>query len=130
MDSGDDLADAYFALSAVGCSIWTIELLRRSIESKLDLEESHHEREEPDGYVEDRSAVGMLNSETHIDGESNGTKGKSPRQRINAILLDYFLYDSVKAREAEEKTRSHTKKDFEMNQTDMIPHHRTRSVWY
>ncbi|KAK3392311.1 hypothetical protein B0T20DRAFT_420773 [Sordaria brevicollis] len=36
--------------------------------------------------------------------------------KVNAVLIDFFLYDAVKELEAEHKER--------------IPHHRTRSIWY
>lgn len=39
-----------------------------------------------------------------------------PDAKINAILIDFFLYDLAK--EKEEKG------------ADVIPHHRTRSIWY
>ncbi|CAK7271384.1 hypothetical protein SEPCBS57363_004591 [Sporothrix epigloea] len=39
-----------------------------------------------------------------------------PGAKINAILIDFFLYDTMKELEAAGK--------------DEIPHHRTRSVWY
>lgn len=39
-----------------------------------------------------------------------------PEAKINAILIDFFLYDAMKEREAERK--------------EEIPHHRTRSIWY
>jgi hypothetical protein len=35
---------------------------------------------------------------------------------INAILIDFFLYDTMKSLEAEKN--------------ESIPHHRTRSIWY
>ena len=35
---------------------------------------------------------------------------------INAILIDFFLYDTAKEKEDEG--------------VEMIPHHRTRSIWY
>ena len=39
-----------------------------------------------------------------------------PDTRVNAILIDFFLYDTMKEKElAGEET---------------IPHHRTRSIWY
>jgi hypothetical protein len=39
-----------------------------------------------------------------------------PEAKVNAILIDFFLYDKMKERElaGEEK----------------LPHHRTRSIWY
>lgn len=39
-----------------------------------------------------------------------------PDTQINAILLDFFLYDTIKEMEAEGK--------------ESVPHHRTRSIWY
>ncbi|KAK4228898.1 hypothetical protein QBC38DRAFT_131431 [Podospora fimiseda] len=39
-----------------------------------------------------------------------------PEAHINAILIDFFLYDTIKEMESKGK--------------DNIPHHRTRSIWY
>lgn len=39
-----------------------------------------------------------------------------PESEINAILIDFYLYD--------------TAKEMEKNGVEMIPHHRTRSIWY
>ena len=39
-----------------------------------------------------------------------------PKAHVNAILIDFFLYDTIKAQEADG--------------TMAIPHHRTRSIWY
>ncbi|KAL2068865.1 hypothetical protein VTL71DRAFT_15203 [Oculimacula yallundae] len=39
-----------------------------------------------------------------------------PHAKINAILIDFFLYDTMKEREVAGQ--------------DEIPHHRTRSIWY
>ena len=39
-----------------------------------------------------------------------------PDTQINAILLDFFLYDTIKELEAAGK--------------ESVPHHRTRSIWY
>ncbi|RDL37330.1 Uncharacterized protein BP5553_04763 [Venustampulla echinocandica] len=41
---------------------------------------------------------------------------KHPSAKINAILIDFFLYDTMKDREA--------------SGDEEIPHHRTRSIWY
>jgi hypothetical protein len=40
----------------------------------------------------------------------------APETKINAILIDFFLYDLAKEREREG--------------VEAIPHHRTRSIWY
>jgi hypothetical protein len=42
-----------------------------------------------------------------------------PEAKLNAILIDFFLYDTVKAMEAEAGEGQIP-----------FPHHRTRTVWY
>ncbi|KAK0634562.1 hypothetical protein B0T17DRAFT_611549 [Bombardia bombarda] len=39
-----------------------------------------------------------------------------PEAKVNAILIDFFLYDTIK--------------DIEAAGEESIPHHRTRSIWY
>jgi hypothetical protein len=39
-----------------------------------------------------------------------------PDTKVNAILIDFFLYDLAKEKEKQG--------------VDVIPHHRTRSIWY
>ncbi|KAF3903332.1 hypothetical protein AA313_de0204761 [Arthrobotrys entomopaga] len=41
---------------------------------------------------------------------------KHPNAKVNAILIDFFLYD--------------TAKEWEVSGKEMIPTHRTRSIWY
>lgn len=41
---------------------------------------------------------------------------EDPDSQINAILIDFFLYDTMKEMEAAGK--------------ESVPHHRTRSIWY
>lgn len=43
-------------------------------------------------------------------------KRNHPEVEINAILIDFFLYDLMKELEAKGQ--------------ETIPHHRTRSIWY
>ncbi|KAI2632519.1 hypothetical protein GGS26DRAFT_79968 [Hypomontagnella submonticulosa] len=43
-------------------------------------------------------------------------KRQHPDAKINAILIDFFLYDTMKQLEAQGR--------------ETIPHHRTRSIWY
>ena len=43
----------------------------------------------------------------------------NPGTPVNAILIDFFLYDSI--------TELERNKD---PTVDLIPHHRTRSIWY
>lgn len=42
--------------------------------------------------------------------------------KVNAILIDFFLYDSIREREDEIKAAG--------KESEMLPHHRTRSIWY
>ncbi len=39
-----------------------------------------------------------------------------PGTKVNAILIDFFLYDTSKERE--------------ITGQESLPHHRTRSIWY
>lgn len=41
---------------------------------------------------------------------------QNPQARVNAILIDFFLYDTIKEQEAKD--------------AELVPHHRTRSIWY
>ena len=41
-----------------------------------------------------------------------------PDANVNSILIDTFLYDTLKEKEAAGEM------------AEMIPHHRTRSIWY
>lgn len=43
-------------------------------------------------------------------------KRQHPETHVNAILIDFFLYDTMKEIEKEGK--------------ETLPHHRTRSIWY
>lgn len=43
-------------------------------------------------------------------------KRDHPEAKVNAILIDFFLYDTMKQLEAQGK--------------ETVPHHRTRSIWY
>ena len=39
-----------------------------------------------------------------------------PEATVNAVLIDFYLYDTMKEQEAQG--------------VESIPHHRTRSIWY
>lgn len=47
-----------------------------------------------------------------------------PESTLNAILIDFFLYDTIK--DKQEQISADKKRE----QNDLIPHHRTRSIWY
>lgn len=69
---------------------------------------------------------------------------KHPDAQINAILIDFFLYDAIKdlERGAQEDVANEVDKhpapsraritEPQKNEgaIDLIPHHRTRSIWY
>ncbi|KAL3479311.1 hypothetical protein BJX99DRAFT_222361 [Aspergillus californicus] len=87
-----------------------------------------------DGHLEEhteKTGNGCLSEETQQNGNGNGhthnhsqnnsansitTKPSSKVTGINAILIDFFLYDTIKELEKDGK--------------ETIPHHRTRSIWY
>ncbi|KAL3455445.1 hypothetical protein BJX64DRAFT_71248 [Aspergillus heterothallicus] len=48
--------------------------------------------------------------------QENGSAGNPFCTGINAILIDFFLYDTIK--------------EIEQGGQETIPHHRTRSIWY
>ncbi|KAK2746970.1 hypothetical protein FQN57_002542 [Myotisia sp. PD_48] len=77
-----------------GASIWCVELIRREMQRL---------QEEAKGK--------------NLDVGSNGdAQAISTSRNINAILIDFLLYDTIKEMEREGK--------------EAIPHHRTRSIWY
>ena len=114
-----------------GASIWCVELIKREIEKRhpevkhseqnKPLYANHgHQREDPNGSSgKDKAAVDAGISAKHDDAliqESvEGTDGHA-YFGVNSILIDFFLYDTMKALERE--------------QAEIIPHHRTRSIWY
>lgn len=57
-------------------------------------------------------------SETENETEKEQAKVEKPPKTygINAILIDFFLYDTMK--------------NLEEEHNESIPHHRTRSIWY
>ena len=60
--------------------------------------------------------------------------------RLSEVLIDFCLYDVCKEREAEERRRREgadtngehedADGDKEAEVEEMLPHHRTRSIWY
>ena len=51
-----------------------------------------------------------------------------PDSKINSVLIDFFLYDSLKDREVKAKAKGGG--DDGDASSSLIPHHRTRSIWY
>jgi hypothetical protein len=91
-----------------GTSIWCVELIKREIEKR------HPE-------VKIAGKIGFTGSkyegQEHVERLEEPVD-EQPRKAygINAILIDFFLYDTMKNLEAE--------------QNESVPHHRTRSIWY
>lgn len=111
-----------------GASIWCVELIKREIERR------HPEvKTKPIQQAEPKPPSSADNSKKSTKPEEHNGKqpqqgyftvtapnddavqGKSARG-INAILIDFFLYDTMKELEKEGQ--------------ESIPHHRTRSIWY
>lgn len=103
-----------------GTSIWCVELIKREIERR------HPEVKKTATPAPRQSKHPNRNSDgsEKVD-EKKFTTQKRPKQNsvhelqvsgINAILIDFFLYDTIK--------------DMELEGREIIPHHRTRSIWY
>lgn len=54
-------------------------------------------------------------------------KERHPETDINAILIDFYLYDSAKEMEAATVEHGITNM---ANEVATLPHHRVRSIWY
>jgi hypothetical protein len=55
-------------------------------------------------------------------------KRRHPESRLNAVLIDFFLYDLMKEREAGADGAGAGGGDGDGEV--WVPHHRTRSIWY
>lgn len=108
-----------------GCSIWAVEVLRREIVKMRSAsgEGKQGKGEEDAGGTADdeHDASGDAADGQNTKGEA-GVRGANGAQNINAILIDFFLYDLAKEKEREAIERG--------REDEMIPHHRTRSIWY
>lgn len=102
-----------------GTSIWCIELFKREIERRHPEVTSTKSVRQSLGHASRPSDGGEK-----ID-ENKFTTQKRPKQNsvhelhvsgVNAILIDFFLYDTIKSIEKEGR--------------EIIPHHRTRCIWY
>ncbi|KAL4952693.1 hypothetical protein BDW69DRAFT_18203 [Aspergillus filifer] len=125
-------------------SIWCVELIRREIEKQhpeITAAKTNGQAQQ-NGYTDKASshANGHSREPSHSqeDTEKKDTdipaQPPSPQFRrhcrhsssskpltgkgvgINAILIDFFLYDTIK--------------ELEKDGQETIPHHRTRSIWY
>ncbi|KAJ5559076.1 hypothetical protein N7535_009060 [Penicillium sp. DV-2018c] len=104
--------DSDWEIELRGVSIWCVELIKREIE-----------RRHPEVRMKGKKAPTKSVSNDNDNEETERSKDERaiaeiPRKAcgINAILIDFFLYDTMKSLEAEK--------------SESIPHHRTRSIWY
>ncbi|KAL6235811.1 hypothetical protein BDW75DRAFT_128083 [Aspergillus navahoensis] len=125
-------------------SIWCVELIRREIEKQHpEVKSAKTNKSISNGHP---SSLSLSNGLPHPNVHSrvpfqtqNGNNGQTGTQTghfrrhsrhssaasnapsgmgvgINAILIDFFLYDTMK--------------ELEKQGRESIPHHRTRSIWY
>ncbi|KAH8684659.1 hypothetical protein BGZ60DRAFT_398042 [Tricladium varicosporioides] len=91
-------------LNTLGC-LWYSPQLQSTINSKKCIESGHPWEVQMRGCT--IWCVELIRREI---------KRKHPDAKINAVLIDFFLYDTMKEKEAAGQ--------------EEIPHHRTRSIWY
>ncbi|KAJ5811389.1 hypothetical protein N7474_007690 [Penicillium riverlandense] len=100
-----------------GTSIWCVELIKREIE-KRHPEVKMNGNSKPAQQDESHCATKTPENNHTENSEEQPENAETPKKTygINAILIDFFLYDTMKNLEAEHN--------------ESIPHHRTRSIWY
>lgn len=96
-----------------GTSIWCVELIKREIEKR-------HPEVKSAGHkgitASEENTPQDSETEAEVEGEKVKAEKPSKTYGINAILIDFFLYDTMK--------------NLEEEHNESIPHHRTRSIWY
>lgn len=104
-----------------------MELIKREIEKRHPEVKTQKWQSPPEQQQEEEQELNGKPSATTeaLEDEKKCTTQKHTRQMsvhepyfsgVNAILIDFFLYDTMKSLETEG--------------TETIPHHRTRSIWY
>ncbi|OKL57454.1 hypothetical protein UA08_07224 [Talaromyces atroroseus] len=123
-----------------GASIWCVELIKQEIERRHPESKTAYSTEQSSIYgtnLDDKDDVadieteeqskeqeGAREEEKEKDRNGDGTASQPELKKaatrkvfgINAILIDFFLYDTMK--------------ELECDGCETIPHHRTRSIWY
>ncbi|KAJ6099404.1 hypothetical protein N7467_000939 [Penicillium canescens] len=97
-----------------GTSIWCVELIKREIERRHP--EVKMSGKKPPTKNLPAPSEDTVNETDETEEKAVAESAQRKTYGINAILIDFFLYDTMKSLEAEN------------NET--IPHHRTRSIWY
>ncbi|CAI7675937.1 unnamed protein product [Penicillium pancosmium] len=95
-----------------GASIWCVELIKREIEKRHpEVKNAGHK-----GIFTPSEENTPQDSEAEAEVEKAKAEKPPKTYGINAILIDFFLYDTMK--------------NLEEEHNESIPHHRTRSIWY
>ncbi|GMG02269.1 unnamed protein product [Aspergillus oryzae var. brunneus] len=105
-------------------SIWCVELIRREIVKNHPDAKPIIKPTQPNGHavgVDRRQSLttSALDEQRKCTTQKHITQispAKPASSGVNAILIDFFLYDSMKELEKDGK--------------EQVPHHRTRSIWY
>lgn len=129
-----------------GCTVWAVEKLRQEIErlekastnvsSDKNAEHQHendHEYESSEVIVQSNGEAELKDQKTETETETmeqdntaipktQDPTPKKQKQQINAVLIDFFLYDVAKEKEKQEQE--------EGREEESLPHHRTRSIFY
>lgn len=105
-------------------SIWCVELIRQAIERQYPEARAMFQPTKSPKPADNHHTNGYVDA-AHLDAHKKCTTQKHWKQKsvneptasgVNAILIDFFLYDTMK--------------ELELKQEESIPHHRTRSIWY
>ncbi|KAL2222242.1 UPF0553 protein c [Thermoascus aurantiacus ATCC 26904] len=102
-----------------GTSIWCVELIRQEIARRhpeTKIISTHDDGEHENSFREAENGKVVASVKTTGRKKSTSTRGENAGLGVNAILIDFFLYDTMKELEREGR--------------ETIPHHRTRSIWY
>lgn len=102
-----------------GTSIWCVELIRQEIARRhpeTKIISTHDDGEHENSFREAENGKVVASVKTTGRKKSTTTRGENAGLGVNAILIDFFLYDTMKELEREGR--------------ETIPHHRTRSIWY
>ncbi|KAE8367342.1 hypothetical protein BDV27DRAFT_123994 [Aspergillus caelatus] len=105
-------------------SIWCVELIRREIEKNHPDAKPKIKPTQSNGHaasVDRRQSLttSALDEQRKCTTQKHITQTSSAKPAssgVNAILIDFFLYDTMKELERDGK--------------EQLPHHRTRSIWY
>ena len=116
-----------------GSSIWCVEMIRQEImkqhpevrggsavgskvETPAEATSDNPRVEDGPNSKEDLDSKPEAEVNGTIEGKNDVDESDDKPMAVNAILIDFFLYDTMKELENEGKVD--------------IPHHRTRSIWY